>query len=318
MRYLADRVMEIASTSGTGTFSLSGAVTGFRTFVAKYGTGVLVEYVAESSDRSEWEHGIGTLTDATPDTLTRTTILDGSNGTSAVNFTNPPTIFGTVGAGVLAPLTSHWPESPPLVPTSYDDEFIEASLNARWTETASPGAGTTTYNKFGTYLCLEMPGHATLQQLIVRQAIGAEGDAGTAFQVTARLGLGAYAATAISDIAIGDNTTFAAGNYVLGTLKNVSGDYNFEVYDGASQYDQVVGKAQGFLWVHMQRSSGNVLRIFISGDGIHWMRVYSGSKTFNIDYLFIRLRGATSTTQSSMHTCDWIRVNDARFTQQVS
>ena len=37
---------------------------------------------------TEWEVGLGTVTDATPDTLARTTVISSSNSDAAVNFTS--------------------------------------------------------------------------------------------------------------------------------------------------------------------------------------------------------------------------------------
>ena len=87
----ADRVKETTSTTGTGTWNLAGAVAGFRTFVAGIGTGNTCYYVAEQG--SDWEIGLGTVTDATPDTLARTRIIASSNGGSAVNFGTAPTVY---------------------------------------------------------------------------------------------------------------------------------------------------------------------------------------------------------------------------------
>jgi hypothetical protein len=83
MKY-ADFVRETTSTTGTGTYSLGGAVTGRQTFVAGVGTGSEVTYAC--SDGTDWEVGQGTVTDATPDTLSRTAILASSNSGSAVNW----------------------------------------------------------------------------------------------------------------------------------------------------------------------------------------------------------------------------------------
>jgi len=83
---LADRVKETSSTTGTGTFSLSGAASGFESFVAGVGNGNTTYYAIINSSLNEWEVGLGTVTDGTPDTLTRTTILASSNSDSAVNF----------------------------------------------------------------------------------------------------------------------------------------------------------------------------------------------------------------------------------------
>ncbi len=82
----ADRVVETTQTTGTGTLDLDGASTGFRTFVEGLGDGTLVAYVI--TDGVEWETGSGTVTDATPDTLSRTTVSASSNGGAKVNWTN--------------------------------------------------------------------------------------------------------------------------------------------------------------------------------------------------------------------------------------
>src|SRR5262245_44672576 len=79
-----DRVCESSTTTGTGTYNLAGAVTGFQGFVAGIGNGNTCYYCA--TDGTDWEVGIGTVTDVTPDTLARTTILASSNGGSAVNW----------------------------------------------------------------------------------------------------------------------------------------------------------------------------------------------------------------------------------------
>jgi len=81
-----DRVKETSTTTGTGTFSLAGAETGYESFVAGIGTGNTTYYAIELNSAGEWEVGIGTVTDATPDTLSRDTIITSSNSDSAVNF----------------------------------------------------------------------------------------------------------------------------------------------------------------------------------------------------------------------------------------
>lgn len=83
---LADLVHETTTTIGTGTFSLAGAATRRRTFVAGVGDGATVYYHCRHQSADEWESGIGTVTDAGTDTLSRTTILESSNSGSAVNF----------------------------------------------------------------------------------------------------------------------------------------------------------------------------------------------------------------------------------------
>lgn len=83
---LDDRVKETSTTTGTGTFDLDGAVTNFQTFVAGIGSTNTTHYAIIHRSAAEWETGLGTVTDAAPDTLARTTVITSSNGDAAVNF----------------------------------------------------------------------------------------------------------------------------------------------------------------------------------------------------------------------------------------
>lgn len=93
----ADRVQETSTTTGTGTYSLAGAATGYQTFVAGIGDTNICYYCA--TDGTNWEVGIGTVTDAATDTLSRTTIVASSNADAAVNWgAGTRTIFCTIPA----------------------------------------------------------------------------------------------------------------------------------------------------------------------------------------------------------------------------
>jgi hypothetical protein len=88
--FLRNMCQQVATTSGTGTFSLAAAVAPYDTISAKVGDGNTGWYVAKNATQKEW--GIGTAHTGTPDTFTRTTVKGGDNGTSPVNFTSPPTV----------------------------------------------------------------------------------------------------------------------------------------------------------------------------------------------------------------------------------
>ena len=77
-----DRVQETTTTTGTGTITLAGAVSGFQSFSA-IGNGNTTYYAIVLG--AEWEVGIGTYT-SSGTTLSRTTVLESSNGGSLVNF----------------------------------------------------------------------------------------------------------------------------------------------------------------------------------------------------------------------------------------
>ena len=80
-----NRVQETTTTSGTGSITLLGAVSGFQSF-AVVGNGNTTYYTI--TDGAAWEVGIGTYSTSGP-TLARTTVLSNSNGN-----TSPITLSG--------------------------------------------------------------------------------------------------------------------------------------------------------------------------------------------------------------------------------
>src|SRR5210317_1084327 len=94
-----DRVKETSTTTGTGTIDLAGAETGYEGFVAGVGTGNTTYYAIELNSANEWEVGIGTVTDAATDTLSRDTIISSSNSDALVDFSaGTKTVFCTLPA----------------------------------------------------------------------------------------------------------------------------------------------------------------------------------------------------------------------------
>jgi len=83
MPQMQNRVQETTTTGGTGTLTLSGAVTGYITFASGFSTGASLFYTVDNGV-GEWEIGIGTL--VTTGTLSRVTVIASSNGGALVNF----------------------------------------------------------------------------------------------------------------------------------------------------------------------------------------------------------------------------------------
>jgi len=80
---IKDRVQETSTTSGTGTLTLAGAVTGYQSFASAIGSGNTTYYGIYETQTSNWEVGIGTVGSGT---LARTTVLASSNAGSLVSF----------------------------------------------------------------------------------------------------------------------------------------------------------------------------------------------------------------------------------------
>lgn len=91
---IADRVRETSTTTGTGTLTLDGAVSGFQTFSTAIGNTNTCYYTIVNG--SEFEIGLGTVAAGT---LARTTVLKSSNANAAVNFSaGSKDVFGTYPA----------------------------------------------------------------------------------------------------------------------------------------------------------------------------------------------------------------------------
>ena len=94
--FFKDRVKESSTDTGTGNFDLAGAATGFQTFNTAFGTGSANKFYYCIENGSEWEVGIGYMTDS--DTLVRETILASSTGSEISFSAGTKTVFCTIPA----------------------------------------------------------------------------------------------------------------------------------------------------------------------------------------------------------------------------
>lgn len=86
---IEDRIAETATTTGTGDFTVAGAIIGFLAFSAVMAVSDTCYYMIEAVDGSgiptgEWETGLGTYSAA--NTITRTVVDRSSNANAAVAF----------------------------------------------------------------------------------------------------------------------------------------------------------------------------------------------------------------------------------------
>ena len=95
-----DRVKETSTTTGLGTFTLDGAVTGFETFSSAIGNTSLTYYTIHTQIAAQFEVGIGTVGAGT---LARTSVISSSNSDAAVDFSaGTKDVFCTMPASKVA------------------------------------------------------------------------------------------------------------------------------------------------------------------------------------------------------------------------
>ena len=100
---LNDRVKESSATTGTGTFTLGGAVSGFESFSAGIGGGNTTYYCIFETGTNNFEVGFGTLNGGAS-TLARTNIISSSNSDALEDFGGATEVFCTVpGAKISLP-----------------------------------------------------------------------------------------------------------------------------------------------------------------------------------------------------------------------
>ena len=95
MPALADRVQETSTTTGTGNFTLLGAVTNYQDFNTAIGQNIEFSYTIRHQTLAEWETGFGYLSAST--TLVRTEARESSNSGALVNFSaGTKDVFATI------------------------------------------------------------------------------------------------------------------------------------------------------------------------------------------------------------------------------
>ena len=101
----ADRVKETSTTTGTGDFTLAGAVSQFSSFSSRYATSEPFYYAIVGQTGTEWEVGRGYLSGAT--TLVRYVVQRSSNSDTVVTFSaGTKDVFVSVTAD---PMNDIWP-----------------------------------------------------------------------------------------------------------------------------------------------------------------------------------------------------------------
>lgn len=196
----ADRVAQTTTTTGTGTLSLDASIaSGARGFVSGIGSTNTCFYCIVHQSADEWEVGIGTVTDAATDTLSRTTILASSNAGLAVNLT-----AGTKDVFCVAPAVYGLPLV--QLPTTYAIRRSSESLG-----------GATVGNARGSgAVDLQHARNAATQVASGNYAVIGGGYRNTA--------------SGACSVASGGNTNIASGSYSAiagGRVNTASANYSF-------------------------------------------------------------------------------------------
>ena len=159
----ADRVLETSTTTGTGAFTLAGAVDKHRTFAAVCSVSDTLPYVIIHLSANEWEVGLGTYSGA--NTLTRTTVQASSNGGAAVNFSAGTKRVGLSNTALsLLPLTSGGTGAATAADARTNLGLVAGGAGDIWVEKAGDtmtGVLTSTGYRIGTTTSYGINGLAT-------------------------------------------------------------------------------------------------------------------------------------------------------------
>jgi hypothetical protein len=101
-KFRVDRVREGCTVSSIGTYALTGASLGYRTFAGHVPDGSLVDYGVTQSTGASWENGEG-IYNAGSNTVTVTKVTSSSNADQPVQWTSQIiTIFVSLNANSVS------------------------------------------------------------------------------------------------------------------------------------------------------------------------------------------------------------------------
>ena len=140
---LNDRVKESTTSTGTGTINLDGATGGFKSFVAGIGTTNRTYYAIVGRTTTEFEIGLGTVTDAAPDTLSRDVILSSSNSDAKVSFS-----AGTKDVFCTLPSSKEGLPFPSIHGSSSEPQIITVKVGSKTSNHPYPAGGSSSSSAY--------------------------------------------------------------------------------------------------------------------------------------------------------------------------
>ena len=267
---LADRVQETTTTTGTGSVTLLGAVTGYQSFAVVGNTNTTFYCIADQGG-ANWEVGIGTYSTTGP-TLARTTVLASSNSGSLVNFTaGVKTVFVTYPSEKSVNLDSSGNVN---IPAQLN--LVNTALTSSNTSNLNLG-GPLSFSDTGIVTDLVATLNGYIQAAIQNKSNGssasaewiAYNDNGTATTNYATMGINSSGYTGTGAINAPNNAYFISGStdIVVGTISSNS----IHLVTNSSATDAMTINAAGAVAFNgSYGSSGGVLTSNGSGTPPSW------------------------------------------------
>ena len=249
---LKDRVKETTTTTGTGTYTLAGAVTGYQSF-SVVGDGNTTYYTV--TDGTDWEVGIGTYT-LSGTTLSRDTILESSNAGSAVNW----------GAGSKDVFLTY-PAEQAVYNNSTSTNALAIGLGNTAEIPVATGSGSIA---LGSAYASGVNSFAAINN-DVSGTNGALGDDAVAIGSSARavqqaVGVGSAAqATGTSSVALGQNAkaTVDKSVAILQSVSEIEGKLTF----AGNYFSPFLGSAQSGLYFFLRQTTNATPTVLTTDNG---------------------------------------------------
>jgi len=299
---IADRVKETSTSTGTGTINLAGAVSGFQTFVAGVGSTNVTYYTILDGNGTAWEIGYGTVTDASPDTLSRT-VLKSSNSDNLLDLSaGTHTVFATYPASKSVHLDTGGALSHSVTNSDLSGSIDLTSKVTGTLPVANGGTGATSLDsliQLNQLTDVKFSGtNFTHSILIGNNGAGVAPTTGTlSSSCQGNLGIGYDTLKSLSsgdyNVAIGYNAgnsiTSGYGNILFGSMnvgQDIDTGFQNIAIGGSSMKDATSGRDNIAIGVSSLKGGGDTL----TGDynvalGTQALRdVTSGSKNVGIGY----------------------------------
>lgn len=292
-----DRVKETTSTTGTGTLTLGGAVTGFQTFTSVLSNSDTTYYAIFESSTGQFEVGLGTFT-SSGTTLARTTVLESSNSGNAINLTaGAADVFITQPAekAVYLDASGH-------IAAADGRNVTNVAASTATTAGTVTTAAQPNITSVGTLTGLDINGDLNaVDNIVLATAMYHEGDTdtflsfgsggdsinlvtGSSTRLTAT-----NSGVTINDITINGSTISDAGTFTIDVggeieLDASSGTVRFE--NSGTRYGSVYQSSSNFV-LQSDTSDGDIL--FLGNDGGSYINALTldmsdaGTATFNHD-----------------------------------